>query len=61
MERLNHAQPAERLPKVARLALPNRPGWNEHVLRVPAGAVSEGTTALELVGRYASFHYWFYQ
>jgi hypothetical protein len=47
--------------EVARLALPNRPGWNEHVFRVPAEAVSDGTTALALSGRYAAFHYWFYQ
>jgi hypothetical protein len=47
--------------EVARRALENRPGWNEHVLRVPAEAVSEGTTGLALSGRYAAFHYWFYQ
>jgi hypothetical protein len=39
----------------------NRTGWNEHVLRVPAAFVGEGTTDLQLSGRYASFHYWFYQ
>jgi hypothetical protein len=44
-----------------RLALTNRTGWNEHVFRLPAGAVTEGTTALEISGRYAAFHYWFYQ
>jgi hypothetical protein len=44
-----------------RQSLPNRSGWNEHVLRVPAAAVAEGTTALEVAGRYASFRYWFYQ
>ena len=47
--------------EVARLTLPNRPGWNEHVFRVSAEAVSEGTTDLALSGRYAAFHYWFYQ
>jgi hypothetical protein len=47
--------------EVARLALRNRPGWNEHVFRVPAEAVSDGTTDLALSGRYSSFHYWFYQ
>ncbi len=47
--------------EVLRLALPNRPGWNEHVFRVPGEAVGEGSTRLELSGRYASFHYWFYQ
>ena len=46
---------------MARLALSNRPGWNEHVFRVPAEAVSDGTTKLALSGRYAAFHYWFYQ
>jgi hypothetical protein len=47
--------------EVARLALFNRPGWNEHVIRVPAGFVSEGTTDLALSGRYVAFQYWFYQ
>jgi hypothetical protein len=47
--------------EVARLALANRPGWNEHVFQVPASAVAEGTTELALSGRYAAFHYWFYQ
>ncbi len=47
--------------EVARLALSNAPGWNEHVFRVPAAAVGEGFTRLELRGRYAAFHYWFYQ
>ena len=47
--------------EVARLALANRPGWNEHVFRVPPEAVAEGTTDLALSGRYAVFHYWFYQ
>ena len=46
---------------VLRLALPNRPGWNEHVFRLAAEVVSEGQTELQLSGRYASFHYWFYQ
>jgi len=31
------------------------------VIRLPAEAVAEGETALELRGRYAAFHYWFYQ
>jgi len=48
--------------EVARLALSNRPGWNEHVFRVPASALSSvATTELALSGRYAVFHYWFYQ
>ncbi|HEX9187447.1 MAG TPA: hypothetical protein VGB87_10265, partial [Vicinamibacteria bacterium] len=44
-----------------RLVLANRPGWNEHVFRVPGDAVSEGSTELALSGRYVAFHYWFYQ
>jgi hypothetical protein len=47
--------------EVARLTLANGPGWNEHVFRVPAGAVSEGRTDFALSGRYAAFQYWFYQ
>jgi len=47
--------------EAVRLTLSNRPGWNEHVFRVPAADVSEGTTELALSGRYAAFHYWFYQ
>jgi hypothetical protein len=47
--------------EVARLALENPPGWNEHVFRIPAEAVAEGATDLALSGRYAAFHYWFYQ
>jgi len=46
---------------VARVALPNAEGWNEHVIRLPAEAIAEGETRLELRGRYAAFHYWFYQ
>lgn len=44
-----------------RLALPNRPGWNEHVLRIPAASVPGESTELQLSGRYAAFRYWFYQ
>jgi hypothetical protein len=44
-----------------RVALPNLPGWNEHVFRLPAGSITGETTDLELSGRYAAFHYWFYQ
>jgi hypothetical protein len=39
----------------------NKHGWNEHVFRVPAGALGNGETELMLSGRYASFQYWFYQ
>ena len=44
-----------------RFALANASGWNEHVLRLPKELVGEGSTRLELRGRYASFQYWFYQ
>ena len=37
------------------------PGWAERVLRVPGALVGDGSTALRLSGRYASFYYWFYQ
>jgi len=46
---------------VGRLGLDVGTGWNEIVFRVPAHLVGDGTTQLELRGRYASFHYWFYQ
>jgi hypothetical protein len=46
---------------VAQVRAPNVDGWNEHVLRVPGDAVADGTTALELSGRYASYRFWFYQ
>lgn len=43
------------------LVFRNGPGWNEHLFRIPAEALSEGTTELQLSGRYASFYYWFFQ
>jgi hypothetical protein len=46
---------------VTRLALHNPPGWNEHVFRVRGEALAEGTTPLQVSGRYAAFYYWFYQ
>jgi hypothetical protein len=36
-------------------------GWDEMVLRVPGALVRGERTALRLKGRYASFHYWFFQ
>jgi hypothetical protein len=36
-------------------------GWTEIAFKVPAAAVGDGQTELRLEGRYASFHYWFYQ
>jgi hypothetical protein len=47
--------------EAARLQASNAPGWNEHVVRLPREAVADGVTRLELSGRYAAFHYWFYQ
>jgi hypothetical protein len=47
--------------RAASFAAPNGPGWNEHVLRVPAAHVRSSTTELVLSGRYAAFRYWFYQ
>jgi hypothetical protein len=46
---------------VAQVRAPNAEGWSEHVVRVPAAAVSEGATNLDLTGRYASYRFWFYQ
>jgi hypothetical protein len=46
---------------VLRVALHNQPGWNEHVFRLRGEALADGTTALQLSGRYAAFYYWFYQ
>jgi hypothetical protein len=37
------------------------PGWSEVLLRLPGSQVGEGSTEIEVRGRYASFHYWFYQ
>lgn len=36
-------------------------GWDERVTRIPAAFVTGERTTLELQGRYAAFHYWFYQ
>jgi hypothetical protein len=44
-----------------RASLPNHPGWNEHVLRIPAELLGPSVTELEISGRYAAYHYWFYQ
>ena len=46
---------------VARLELPNTPGWNEHVFRVPGDALGVDATDLRLSGQYTAFHYWFFQ
>jgi hypothetical protein len=44
-----------------RLAFAPRAGWDERVIRIPAAQVAGSLTRLTLVGRYASFRYWFYQ
>jgi hypothetical protein len=45
----------------ARASFRAGPGWSEVVLRIPQSVVLEGATDLELRGRYAAYHYWFYQ
>ena len=47
--------------EVARIELQNRPGWNEHVFRIPAEAVTTDRTHLGLDGQYTAFRYWFFQ
>jgi hypothetical protein len=46
---------------VARVELPNQPGWNEHVIRIPGAAITGDLTRLRLSGRYTAFRYWFFQ
>ena len=43
------------------IALRLAPGWGEAVFGLPAGAVGDGVTDLEVRGQYAAYHYWFYQ
>lgn len=38
-----------------------RAGWDEAVVRIPAGVVTRGRTRLELSGRYAAYRFWFFQ
>ena len=38
-----------------------RPGWDEMVLRIPAGLVTREASRLDLKGRDAAFRYWLYQ
>jgi hypothetical protein len=47
--------------EVARVEWSNDDGWTEHVFRVSADAVGDGSTPLEVAGRYTAFHYWFFQ
>jgi hypothetical protein len=44
-----------------RLNAAMHPGWNELQVRVTGNLVTSPTPRLVLSGRYASFHYWFYQ
>jgi len=47
--------------EVVRLTLRPQPGWDEVAFRIPAAALGEGSTRLEIVGRHASFYYWLFQ
>ncbi len=38
-----------------------RAGWHEQVFRLPGDQLRTQATHLRLTGRYASFHYWFFQ
>ena len=38
-----------------------REGWDEQVFRIPGHLLRARATDLRLTGRYASFHYWFFQ
>jgi hypothetical protein len=44
-----------------RLVFEPRAAWDELIVRVPGALVTRERTALRLRGRYASFHYWFFQ
>jgi hypothetical protein len=46
---------------VTRATLRPREGWDEAVLLIPGSALTTPRTRLRLSGRYASFHYWFFQ
>lgn len=46
---------------VGRIGFHPRAGWDEQVFRITADRVEEGSTALTLSGRYASYYYWFFQ
>jgi hypothetical protein len=46
---------------VARSTFQPSEGWEELVLRVPAAALTGPEAAIRVSGRYASFHYWFFQ
>lgn len=47
--------------KVGPLRFRPRPGWEEVVVRIPAAHLKTAAPRLALVGRYASYRYWFYQ
>ena len=44
-----------------RLRFRPEPGWHEQVYRMSGQAVRPPCASIELRGRYASFHYWFFQ
>jgi hypothetical protein len=44
-----------------RLEARNEPGWNEHIVPVPAEAITGERTRIEIAGRYTAFRYWFFQ
>jgi hypothetical protein len=46
---------------VTQLAFRPRGGWDEVVFRVPASLMRRERSRLELKGRYAAYHYWFFQ
>jgi hypothetical protein len=46
---------------VATLAFRPKPGWNEVSWTIPGPAVRREETEIRVVGRYSSFHYWFFQ
>ncbi len=46
---------------IGRQSFRTAPGWNERVIRIPGNLVHEARPRLDIVGRYASFQYWFFQ
>jgi hypothetical protein len=46
---------------VARESFRPRPGWDERVVRIPGTAFRTSRALLRARGRFASFHYWFFQ
>jgi hypothetical protein len=46
---------------IVRATLRPREGWDEAVFSIPGSALTSRQTRLRFSGRYASFHYWFFQ